>query len=173
MLRSFALRAASVCLFALAGAGCGSAAMPPSEHPLMEKAPEIRREAALDGTLVSLPQKGKITVIDFWATTCKPCAELMPAIEALYEEKKGSGVAVVGVAIDDNPGKVQNRVTERGVSYPTVMDPNSQIQGAFKVSELPQTFVFDKTGKLRFFTKGGTLDDVAKIKQAVDALEHE
>lgn len=153
--------------------GCSAATMPPSEHPLMSKPTPARKEATLDGSLVSLPTPGKITVIDFWATTCKPCAELMPAIEKLYEDKRGSGVEVVGVAIDDNPGKVQNRVSERGVTYPTVMDPSSQIQGAFQVSELPQTFVFDKDGKLRFFTKGGTLDDVAKIQQAVEALQHE
>ncbi len=139
----------------------------------MAKAAVVRREAALDGQLLRLPAEGKVTVLDFWATTCKPCAELMPAIESIYEEKHGAGVEVIGIAIDDNPGKVQNRVTERGVTYPTIMDPDSQIQGAYKVTELPQTFVFDKTGHLRFFTKGGTLDDVAKIREAIDALQRE
>jgi thiol-disulfide isomerase/thioredoxin len=169
MVLSRRVRALLPCL-ALLAAACGSAGMPPSEHPLMQKAPAPRKEAALDGSLVSLPVPGKVTVLDFWATTCKPCAELMPAIEKLYEQKHEGGVEVIGIAIDDNPGKVQNRISERGVTYATVMDPNSQIQGAYQVTELPQTFVFDKTGKLRFFTKGGTLDDVAKIERAVDVL---
>lgn len=164
------LRAVLLVLAAAATAGCGGASMPASDHPLMHTDAPTRREATLAGEMVSLPQKGKITVVDFWATTCHPCAELMPEIEKLYEEKRADGVEVVGVAIDDNPGLVQNRLKERGVTYPVVLDPSSTIEGVYKVTDLPQTFVFDRAGKLRFFTKGGTLDEVGKIRAAVDAL---
>ena len=169
----FAPALAAVALVSASGvvsAGCGGAGLPASDHPLMHESAPTRREASLDGDMISLPQKGKVTVVDFWATTCRPCAELMPAIEALYEEKKGDGLTVVGIAVDDNPGLVQNRLKERGVTYPNILDASSTIEGAYKVTDLPQTFVFDRSGKLRFFTKGGTVDEVAKIRSAVEAL---
>lgn len=136
----------------------------------MNKAMEPKKEPTLDGRFVSFPVKGKVTVIDFWATSCVPCKKLMPEIEALYTEKKDAGVEVIGIAIDDNPGLVQKTLAERGVTYETIMDPASNLQGAYRVTELPQTFVFDRTGTLRFFTKGGELAEVAQIREAVDAL---
>lgn len=150
-------------------AACGGS-VPPSEHPLLGGEVAAQRESSLGGDLVAFPEKGHITVIDFWSTACVPCAKLMPQVEALYMEKKDAGVRVIGVAIDDNPGLVMNQLAERGVTYPIVLDPNSEIQGKYKVSELPQTFVFDASGKLRFFVKGGSDDDIAAIQQAVDAL---
>jgi thiol-disulfide isomerase/thioredoxin len=149
--------------------GC-AATVPPSEHPLLATEVAARREAALNGDLISLPKKGEVTVIDFWSTSCVPCAKLMPEVERLYTERKADGLEIIGVAIDDNPGLVLNQLKERGVTYPIVLDPNSEIQGKYRVSELPQTFVFDRSGKLRFFVKGGDERDVAQIRQAVDAL---
>jgi len=157
-------------LAAFAVSGCGAATLPPSEHPLMNEGVTPRKEETLGGDLVTLPERGKVTVVDFWSTSCSSCKELMPAIEALYEKEQGEGVKVVGVAVDDNPGLVQKRARERGVTYPTVLDAESQIEGAYRVTDLPQTFVFDRKGTLRFFAKGGSGAEAAKIRDAVDAL---
>jgi thiol-disulfide isomerase/thioredoxin len=146
---------------------CGAASLPPSEHPLMKEGVDARKEATLDGDLVALPAKGKVTVVDFWSTSCEHCKELMPEIQAIYEDEHGAGVAVIGVAVDDNPGLVAKRVRERGVTYPNVLDAESSIEGAYRVTDLPQTFVFDKDGSLRYFARGAKGD---QIKQAVDAL---
>ncbi len=155
---------------AIALSGCGAAAVPPSEHPLMKEGVSARKEATLAGDLVAFPERGKVTVVDFWSTSCRSCSELMPAIEALYEDERGAGVRVLGVAVDDNPGLVEKRAKEHGVTYPTILDADSRIEGAYRVTELPETFVFDKKGALRFFAKGGSDAEAKHIKEAVAAL---
>ena len=146
--------------------------MPASDpHPLLQKGPPPFQEPSLAGDVVKFPEKGKVTVVDFWSTSCEPCVKMMPAIEALYQEKKGAGLNIVGVAIDDNPGKVEGRLKKLGVTYPNLLDDAaSSMRGAYQVDELPQTFIFDKVGKLRIVTKGGEDDDVAVIRAAVDVL---
>ena len=95
----------------------------------------------------------------------------MPAIETLYQEQKGSGVRVIGVAVDDNPGLVESMIKQLGVTYPNVLDdPASSMGGTYQIDELPQTFIFDKQGKLRVATKGGEETDVDMIRDAVTAL---
>jgi len=155
--------------------GCGSASLPQSiPHPLLDQAPEPLEEMGLDGEMISFPKKGEVTVVDFWSTNCKPCVKMMPAIETLYEGRKGSGVTVIGVAVDDNPGLVQKRLKEIGVTYPNVLDdPASSLRGTYQVDELPQTFIFDKTGHLRVVTKGGEETDIGIIQDAVDVLAAE
>jgi thiol-disulfide isomerase/thioredoxin len=154
---------------------CGAGALPQSQpHPFLEKEPPAMEQMGLDGSMISFPQKGEVTVVDFWATSCKPCVKMMPAIEDLYQARKGTGVAVIGVAIDDNPGLVEKRLKELGVTYPNMLDDSaSSLRGTYQVDELPQTFIFDKQGHLRVVTKGGEETDVGIIQDAVDVLSAE
>jgi thiol-disulfide isomerase/thioredoxin len=160
----------TLCL-AAGSTGC-AASMPEGEaHPLLQQTPEPTEMPSLDGDQVTFPKKGSVTVIDFWATNCEPCKQMMPGLEAIYESKKDQGFELVGVAIDDNPGLVEKWVKKLGVTYPTLLDDSmSSLQGQFQVDKVPQTFVFDKNGKLRLVTKQGGEAEVPKIKAAVEAL---
>jgi thiol-disulfide isomerase/thioredoxin len=162
----------ALAFFALLTAACGGSSVPASDpHPLLTKGPPAFEEPTLAGEVVKFPQKGRVTVVDFWSTSCEPCVKMMPAIEALYKERHGQGLDIVGVSIDDNPGKVEGRLKKLGVTYPNLLDDAaSSMRGAYQVDELPQTFIFDKVGKLRVVTKGGEEDDVAVIRSAVEAL---
>ncbi len=156
---------------ALSLSACGGGVPASDPHPLLTQGPPPFEEPALDGSMITFPKQGKVTVVDFWSTACEPCVKMMPAIEALYQERKGQGLQVVGIAIDDNPGKVEGRLKKMGVTYPNMLDDDaSSKRGAYRVDELPQTFIFDKRGKLRVVSVGGEEDDVAIIRQAVEAL---
>lgn len=128
-------------------------------------------QPTLSGDLATFPKQGKVTVIDFWSTSCAPCVKMMPAIQALHSEHEAAGLYVVGVAIDDNPGLVAERLKKMGVTYTNVLDDGaSSVRGAYQVTDLPQTFIFDKKGVLRVVTRGGDEADVAKIEDAVEFL---
>lgn len=146
--------------------------MPTSQpHPLLQQSPSAFEEPSLAGDMVSFPKKGAVTVVDFWSTSCKPCVKMLPEIEALYVARRTEGLAVVGVAIDDNPGLVGSRLKELGVTYPNLLDDAaSTMRGTYQVDELPQTFVFDRQGQVRLVTTGGDGNDVTTIRDAVDAL---
>ncbi|MBL8740322.1 MAG: TlpA family protein disulfide reductase [Myxococcales bacterium] len=151
--------------------GCGGSLPASKPHPLLDKAPDAIEQLTLEGEMVKFPQKGKVTVLDFWSTNCKPCVKMMPELQALYAERKGAGLSMVGVAIDDNPGLVTERLKKMGVTYVNVLDDSgSTIRGAYQVSDLPQTFIFDRKGQLRVVTQGGDEKEVAAIRDAVDFL---
>lgn len=151
--------------------GCGASLPKSQPHALLDTEPKSVEQIGLDGQLVKFPVPGKVTVVDFWSTSCKPCLKMMPAIEALHEEHKGNGLAVIGIAIDDNPGLVSERVKELGVRYPNALDDAaSSARGAYQVADLPQTFIFDKKGKLRVVTKGGEESEISVIRDAVSFL---
>jgi thiol-disulfide isomerase/thioredoxin len=125
---------------------------------------------SLDGTLVKLPAHGKVTMVDFWATSCAPCVKMMPKLAALYDEKRAAGLVVVGVASDDNPGLVQARLRELGVTYPNIVDAAGTIRGAYRATDLPQTVLIDRHGKVRVVRLGGGEEDLRALRVAVDSL---
>ncbi len=161
----------SFLLLALASSGCG-ASFPTSEpHALLEQAAEPRSEPTLAGEMLSFPEPGKVTLVDFWATSCKPCVKIMPAVDALHREKQSEGLVVVGIATDDNPGLVMNRIRELGVSYPNLIDDAaSSMQGACRVDELPTTFLIDKRGRVRLVRKGGEEGELEALRVATELL---
>jgi thiol-disulfide isomerase/thioredoxin len=146
--------------------------LPASEpHALLAKTPPKTEQVDLQGEMVAFPPQGKVTLIDFWSTSCKPCLKIIPGVQALNQEHKAEGLAVFGVAIDDNPSQVERQLKSLGVSYPNVLDDAaSSIRGAYQVDELPQTFVLDRKGTVRFVAKGGDAADEAAIRSAVEFL---
>jgi thiol-disulfide isomerase/thioredoxin len=156
-------------LFALVLGGCGSG-LASEPHPLLSSAPAVRQEMTLDGTLIRLPKPGHVTLIDFWATSCEPCVRMMPAVESLWREKGSAGLHVVGVASDDNPGLVQERLRQLGVSYPNVVDADGSVRGSYRVDSIPMTILLDRVGRMRVAHHGGDAKSIAEIREAVDAL---
>ncbi len=165
----FVVRALFVSSILFALTGCARHLPESRPHPLLSSAPKVIEEPTLKGEMISFPKKGTVTVVDFWSTVCEPCLKMMPAMEQLHEQH-GEGLTVIGVAVDDNPGAVNERLKKLGIRYPNVLDDAGSSRGAYQVDELPQTFIFDKTGKLRVVTKGGADGDVAVIRDAVEFL---
>jgi thiol-disulfide isomerase/thioredoxin len=158
-------------MLTLASSACG-ASFPASEpHALLDQAAEQRSEPTLAGEMLSFPEPGKVTLVDFWATSCAPCVKIMPAVDQLYRDKQSEGLVVVGIATDDNPGLVVNRLKELGVSYPNLIDDAaSSMQGGFRVDELPMTFLIDKRGRVRLVRKGGDEGEIAALRSATELL---
>jgi len=158
-------------LWAAALAACGPA-LPYSEpHPLLQQIPKAHSHPGLDGGFVEVPAAGKVTLVDFWSTSCEPCLRLMPSFQALWQEHRRSGLVVIGVAVDDNPGLVQNRLNSMNISYPNVLDDDAgTLRGAYRVSEVPRSLLFDRHGRLRMVRSGSAEDDAAELRQGVLAL---
>ncbi len=161
-----------VLLLALGLAACGASLPPSDRHEVLATSIAPMRDMALGGKAVSVPVRGKVTLIDFWATTCEPCVRLMPAIGAMARDLGPRGLAVVGVARDDNPGLVQRKLDELGVTYPVVLDgQGGQLAGAFHVgATLPQTFLVDAAGRVRFVKVGESADQARALREAAEAL---
>jgi thiol-disulfide isomerase/thioredoxin len=127
----------------------------------------------LDGRIAEFPRLGRVTLIDFWATSCVPCQAMMPMFEKLWLEKRAQGLDLVGVASDDNPGLVAEHVKALGISYPNVVDANASVRGDFHVGPVPHSVVIDRQGRIRLTMQGGKPEQLEQIIDAVKAALEE
>ena len=91
--------------------------------------------------------RGKVVLVNFWATWCPPCRKEMPDLEALYNRFKGEGLVVLAIS-DEDAAKVRPFIAERQVTYPILLDPGRKVNDLFQVEGIPKTFVYDREGKL-------------------------
>ena len=91
--------------------------------------------------------KGKVVLVNFWATWCPPCRKEMPDLDELYRKHRKQGFVVL--ALSDEPGgKVVPFAKESGYSFPFLMDRDGAAAKQFRVDSIPKSFVFDRAGKL-------------------------
>jgi peroxiredoxin len=91
--------------------------------------------------------KGKVVLVNFWATWCAPCRKEMPDLQALYDKYKGRGFIVLSIS-DEEAGKVKPFVAENKISYPILLDPGRKVNGLFIIDGIPQNFVYNRECKL-------------------------
>ena len=94
--------------------------------------------------------KGKVVLLDFWATWCIPCRKSMPKLQAMHETYGDRGFSVVGVSIDEGgPAKVKKLVASKKFTYPIAMDSEkSPAWDAFRVKAVPAAFLIDRKGRI-------------------------
>ena len=91
--------------------------------------------------------KGKVVLVNFWATWCPPCRKEMPDLQALYDKYEDQGFVVVSIS-DEKAAKVQLFISERKITYPVLLDPGRKVNDLFQVEGIPKSFVYDREGKL-------------------------
>ena len=109
--------------------------------------------ARRDSSLVSLADyRGKVVVLDFWASWCRPCRASFPWVREFYEEYREKGVEIIGVSIDENKASWEKALDEERLPWPQVIDEiekgSSRVGGLYHVLAVPMFVVVDKEGKI-------------------------
>lgn len=98
-----------------------------------------------EGDLAAL--RGKVVVLNFWATWCPPCVAEMPSLERLHRTLGPEGLAVVTVSTDEDEAELRRFVSGRALSLPVLRDPGGRVaSGAYRTTGYPETFVLDRSG---------------------------
>ena len=116
------------------------------------------------GTLEGL--RGKVVLVNFWATWCPYCRHEMPAMQAFYDDYKAKGFEILAFSVDDDPAKVESFLRENGYTFPVLMATAEQSAAFGDTSRLPTSFIIDKSGRLRHKISGqvhyGRLQDLVE-----------
>ncbi len=110
----------------------------------------------LDGNVVTSEElRGKVVLLNFWATWCPPCRLEMPGFESVYNLNKDRGFVVLGVAMDaDGTGPVQQFLADHHITYPVAMASAPVVQMFGNVNLLPTSFLIDRQGRVRNQVQG-------------------
>lgn len=153
--------------------GQGAAATPKPEEPAgllpVGSAAPAWTLSTPDGKSVSLADlKGKVVVLDFWATWCGPCKMAMPGIQKLHEEFKDKGVAVFGVDIRENEkADPAGFMKDKGYTYGLLLK-GDDVSKQYKVQGIPAFFVIGKDGNVVYSATGYSPENEKKLKEIVE-----
>lgn len=102
------------------------------------------------GSRVSLSDyKGKLVLLNFWATWCMPCRKEMPGMEKLWQKYRDRGFVVLAVSSDEgSPARVKTFTEKFNLSFPVLLDPEDEVGTLYNVSSLPATFLIDRQGRV-------------------------
>lgn len=136
--------------------------------------PDFELQSANDNSYYNLKNlKGEnLTVIDFWATWCKPCISALPKLNKLSEEFNDKGVNFIGISTDGprNQSKVRPFINTHGIKYPVLRDPNSKLMDDVNATVLPTLLIYDKNEKLVYFHEGFSPGTELEIKAEIEKL---
>ena len=103
---------------------------------------------SLDGKTYTLAGlKGRVVLLNFWATWCPPCRKEMPDLEKLFREYESKGLTVLAVS-DEDRETVEKFLAKTPYTFPVLLDPGRKVNTEFMVEGIPKTFVFDREGRL-------------------------
>jgi peroxiredoxin len=135
------------------GQGSADAAQPApapqaaTEHPM---APAFQLEAIAGGTVDLKSLKGKVVMLDFWATWCGPCRASIPHLNELYAEHREAGLEILGISVDQaGPDAVRAFTKRQKMDYPLVMANSDIVRAYGGITSIPTAFLIDREGRVR------------------------
>ena len=134
------------------------------------RAPEIGAPD-LNGRAISLRGlRGKVVIVDFWASWCAPCREEMPVLNRLFQRYREQGLVVIGVSVDNQVGNARTFLRRTQVSFPIVHDGGRAIADRYDPPRMPSSYVLDRRGVVRHVHEGYRSGDAALLEREVRTL---
>ena len=137
-------------------------------------APEIGL-ADLTGKSVKLSElRGKVVLVDFWASWCGPCRESLPVLDKLSKTYRDQGLVVVGVNIDKTPELAREFLSKNklSLSFAVVNDKKHEVAARYAPPTMPSSYVIDREGRVRSVHAGFRQSDAPKLETELKALLH-
>jgi len=163
------VNAALAALLALPLAACAPRDRP--APPAVGKPAPDYGAVTVDGDSVSLAaQRGKVVLLNIWATWCHPCRDELPVLQRLYEQNAARGLEIVGVSVDarGEGEKVRAFARQFGLTYPIWLDPDERASALFLAPGVPATYLVDRTGVLRWRHVGPVREGDPALRRALE-----
>lgn len=126
----------------------------------------------IDGNVYRLSDsRGRVVIVNFWATWCPPCREEMPSMQRAWEQLRPEEVLMVGINVGEDEDTIFQFTADYPVDFPLLMDSDSSVTGKWPVRGLPTTFVVDPAGRLVYQAIGSREWDDPSLLALVRALK--
>jgi peroxiredoxin len=150
---------------ALALAAATAAALAPGMP-----APELGADD-LDGRRVTIAGlRGRVVVVDVWASWCAPCAASLPVYQRLYVQHRDRGLTVVGISVDGRVEDTRRFAREHGVTFPVLPDGGFAVVQRWRAPQMPMSYLVDRRGIIRYLHGGFEAGDVPGIEREIATL---
>ena len=140
---------------------------------LAETAPDFALRSTENQEVKLSELKGKVVILNFWATWCGPCQVEMPHLEAMYQKYKDAGLEIVAVSADDarSASRVKPMVKSKGYTFTVLLDKETEVVAQYNPrKELPYTVIIDQQGNVIYRHAGYTAGDELKLEAKVKEL---
>ena len=125
----------------------------------------------LAGKPVSLADlKGRVVLVDFWASWCAPCREELPVLEGLYRKYQGQGLVIVGVGLDKDAKNLSKFLRANPLSFTVVHDAEGAVADRYAPPKMPSSYLIDRKGIVRHVHAGFRAADKGVIERELKAL---
>jgi len=133
-------------------------------------APDFTLRSA-DGPNVRLQeQRGRVVMVNFWATWCGPCRQEMPHLNRLYGKYRDAGFTLLGVNIDDDQAKAVGLASRLGLQFPVLLDTDKKVSRLYDLSTMPSTVLIDRDGRVRHVHLGYRDGDESAYEKRIREL---
>lgn len=116
-----------------------------------QKAPNFRARTVKGDSIALSDYRGKIVLLDFWATWCGPCLPEIPHLKSIQAKHPEKELQIIGIALEDDPGKLMKFLAEKEMNWPHVLQSGrwkDELSGLFNITGIPQTYIIDRNGTI-------------------------
>jgi len=114
--------------------------------------------------------RGKVVLLNFWATWCPPCRKEMPSMIELHKQLEDKGLAIVAASVDKDRSKLDSFVREYNIPFEVLHDADGAISRQYGVFRYPETFLIDRQGVIRFHLIGAVEWTDKTVLKAINTL---
>jgi peroxiredoxin len=137
-----------------------------------QPAPDFDGQTLSHQSLKLSSLRGKVVLLDFWASWCEPCKKELPLLSKLAPRLKARGIEVIAVNIDDDPRNAESFLRQKGIALTVVSDAGKKIVGRWEPPKMPSSYVIDPTGTVRAVNGGFEPGDESKLEtQLLDLVK--
>jgi thiol-disulfide isomerase/thioredoxin len=143
-------------LLAISALGNGPLSAASGQLTEISEGPRLRLSLPdLEGRQRGLDElAGKVVLVNFWASWCRPCLDEMPSIQRLAAEMSAKRFAVLGVNVEERQRRVEVTVQRQRIDFPVLLDADGAVFKAWGATVLPTTYVLDRSGRVRYLGQG-------------------